>query len=296
MVSKFISKTILLFSLILAALTVFSGIYYYHVRKIKIDKNVNIIICGDSHTECAINDSILKHSANISIPEQSYIYTFNILKILTKSNPQINTVIIGYSFHSLSAFYDSIFLHNIEYRCPHYMPILDFNSISVLLSSNPIAVVRSSPNVFSCMLKSLFIKSSDFSSYPFIGHYYASTVSKVTESNINNSIRTHYIDLPPNQFFSSAQEKYLLQIIDFCSKKHIKLILLNTPVNKEYYSKIPAKFIEKYYSFSQSVKEQAILYDFHDLDLPKNCYGDSHHINAFGAKILSLKLDSLLNK
>ena len=81
-----------------------------------------------------------------------------------------------------------------------------------------------------------------------------------------------------------------------CAKKNVKLYLINTPISNDYFKKIPEKFIIKYYNTIQKIGDKAILIDFHDLKLKNYCYGDGDHINAYGAKILSLKLDNIYSK
>ena len=88
-----------------------------------------------------------------------------------------------------------------------------------------------------------------------------------------------------------------MKIIDLCTKKNIRLYLINTPVSDEYLSKIPEKFINHYYNIVEklkSIKNVKIL-DYHDYQLPQNCYRDADHLNSNGAKIISEKIVSEMN-
>ena len=66
MIYRFFKKIAILVALILVILTVFLVYYHNQIDNLKIDNNINVIVCGDSHTQSAINDSILEHSLNIS--------------------------------------------------------------------------------------------------------------------------------------------------------------------------------------------------------------------------------------
>ncbi|MEP6711607.1 MAG: hypothetical protein ABJA37_04280 [Ferruginibacter sp.] len=278
-------------------MSVFTWTYYHQVAKVKFGKNINIMVCGDSHTESAVNDEILQHSINISHSSEPYFYTYNVIKTLINNNPRINTIIMGYSFHSLSGSYDvAIFKEEFtKTMYPDYLPILDARSISTLVSKNIYGISRSIPNVLKNMFYSILNKPSNVASYPFIGHYYKSRNSNINDSTINKAIMRHYYKKDSAECeFSAIQEEYLKQIIQFCNNRNIKLILLSTPVSKGYYDKIPIKFVNNYYLKASEFKQQANLLDLHDLKLSKECYGDGDHINEYGAKILTTKLDSLL--
>ena len=115
-------------------------------------------------------------------------------------------------------------------------------------------------------------------------------------TTINNAIKRHYYKQSGEKSFSILQEQYLMKITQFCNKRQIKVILLNTPISKEYSEKIPIKFKTKYYNLVRELENQSVLLDFHDLNIKRDCYGDGDHINELGAKILSFKLDSILHR
>ena len=67
----------------------------------KIKEKKNILIVGNSHTECSINDSIISNSVNLSQSASSYFYSYMKIREFTKYNPQIDTVIISFSDNDL---------------------------------------------------------------------------------------------------------------------------------------------------------------------------------------------------
>src|ERR1700757_670909 len=112
MIRKFINKVALLSAIVLAVLCVFKYVYDKRIEKIKINAEVTTIICGDSHAQCAVDDSILNHSLNVANSGEPYIYTYNVIKVLKNDNPQIKVVILGYSFHSLAKAEDDFIMED----------------------------------------------------------------------------------------------------------------------------------------------------------------------------------------
>src|SRR5437868_6763768 len=100
-------RRLFLFILVFLILTIgvisISSLFMSKVN-FKIDRTKNILVIGDSHTECAIDDSSFRRAANYSKSATAYIYSLAALRKLTADNPQIDTVLL--SFHSSSLLYE----------------------------------------------------------------------------------------------------------------------------------------------------------------------------------------------
>jgi len=297
MISRFVIRLLILSGILLLILSLFFGYYRFHIHKFKLDKNISIIVAGDSHTQSSVNDSILKHSVNVSQSSEPYLYSYSILKFLIKNNPQITTVILGYSFNNLTESYDEVIFEEewTKLNYPKYLPILDAESYWLLITRNNVGMLKSLPNICSATLE-VMIKPVVISSFPFLGHYYGSPQSNMNDSTIDIAINRHYLKDSGDQKLSDIQVEYLRKIVQFCNQRKVKVILLNTPVNRKYFDKIPAKFIREYYSVAKELEQQTIFFDLHDYYLADNCFGDGDHLNMYGAEILSRKLDSLLTE
>ena len=294
---KFLLKIIVFFSVALILISIVSVIIflqtYNATDKIKLDENIHTLICGDSHTETALNDSILQGSINISQSSQHYFYLYNVLKKLLKNNPQINTVIVGFSFHSLSSFYDDYLFQEefSKHMYTRYFSILDVHSLFFLLTKNFPGVANDFNNILKSINKNTKVR--DLERYQFIGKFYDSDRSNKNDSTIMNAISIHYYNNGKEQAFSDYQETYLGKIIELCREKNINLILMNCPVSNEYKAKIPSKFIENYYGFSEAHKD--IILDYHDFQLPEDHYGDGDHINKKGSILFSKSVKEILH-
>src|SRR5690606_2095183 len=62
-----------------------------------IKKQVDAIIIGHSHSECAYNDSVISNIKNLSSSGESYFYTYFKLENILKQNSTIKTVYLNYS-------------------------------------------------------------------------------------------------------------------------------------------------------------------------------------------------------
>lgn len=301
MVIKFLKKSLLMFSLIAIVVCVYILIFKYQISNIKINKNIHILVCGDSHTQSAINDAEFKNILNVSQSSEPYLASFNVIRTLTNNNPQIKTIVLGYSFHSLSNTSDDV-VYKEKYKVDfyaRYMPIFDIESIAIISKHNLRGLIKSIPNSLNTWntLKNLpNIHEIDYKNYIFFGNYYMSKTSNFNEKTIKSSIQRHYFEENKIANFSIIQEKYLTKIVNLCSEKKLKLFLINTPITNCYLKKIPEKFIKNYYNTIKKIGDKAFLIDFHNLKLKKYCFGDGDHINTYGAKILSDKLDSIFIK
>ena len=66
-----------------------------------IDSDKKVLVLGNSHAECAINDSTLPNYFNLPQSESAYFYDYLKLWEVVNHNPQIDTLIIGCSYGDL---------------------------------------------------------------------------------------------------------------------------------------------------------------------------------------------------
>ncbi|MEO5941803.1 MAG: hypothetical protein ABIP30_10505 [Ferruginibacter sp.] len=294
---KFIKN--ILFFILIPSFIIFGSwlIYKQRIDTLKFKKNISILVCGDSHTECGINDSILKNAVNISNSSEHFLYTFNVLNHLLRNNQQIKTVILGCSFHSFDG-YDNILFEGDRAQSMYarYFPILDFESMASIMHRNASGIFKSGINMYGKMAISIIKDSKFYEDYPFIGTYYKSDNSNLNDSTVITAIRRHYYQENGKlQEFSNYQKLYFSKIVELCIKNNVKLIIINTPISNNYLKRVPHKFILNYYSTISHLDNRISFWDFHSLDLENKFFGDGDHLNSNGAKILTLKIDSMMN-
>jgi len=259
---------------------------YQHVSKLKLDNDIHTIICGDSHTQTALNDSIIPNSLNIAHSSEHYLYTYNVLKLLLRNNRQIRTVILGFSYHNLSSFYDDYLFDEdkTQYMYPRYFTVLDAEAMSLLVSNNFGGFLTDLKNTYHGVYR--HINARELLDYSFIGWFYQSDRNYKNDSTVSRAIKEHYFnDDQSMQGFSAFQLIYLDRIIELCRLHDVRLILINSPLSKEYRARVPEEFIDRFNEFAKSHDQQ--LLDYHDFEVPERCWGDGDHLNSSGAKIFS---------
>jgi hypothetical protein len=90
-----------------------------------------------------------------------------------------------------------------------------------------------------------------------------------------------------------VQKKAFLNIINYCKKSKIKLFLVMPPVRKNEMRCYPDSIIEKFDNYFSSFNSKNVKYLNYSMDddFLLEDYSDITHLNGFGAKKLTLKLN-----
>lgn len=258
-------------------------INYYFGYKIKPEQN--ILILGDSHTECAINDSIFKNSINLSHSADSYFYSFLKIRKMKKENPQIDTLLLALSNHNLLIEYDDRWLFNtanIKSKFRIYTDLMDFNDFMFLLRSNPSGVTQGlieAPKYSVKLLLNGELQERD------LGGFFPSNRDKLLAD-----IAQLKAGIKPRELkYSQNDKKYLLKIIDFCESNDIKLFFLGTPLHPEYSSRKTEEF-KLFEDFYKKNLQNIDYLNYTELAIPDNGFQDTDHLNANGAKLFTEQL------
>ncbi|SFC17779.1 hypothetical protein SAMN05421780_103172 [Flexibacter flexilis DSM 6793] len=295
---KLYLKTFIAF-LIPIAITVIGTIYLYHqkINSIQLPKNIDTVICGDSHIMTGINDSLISNSLNIAQHSQNYIFTYNILSNIITNNPkQIREIIIGSSFHNFGQNWDKQLIDSETAGEIYikYFPILNWESAYWLLKKNPVTALNTLPSITKQLLLATVKKYNNYNQYPFIGKYEPVSESRLYDKVIHISIERHY-EKYPNQI-SGNQAEYLEKIIRLCNANSIKIVLVSTPLNYRYSNKIP-KFNREYFEHTISkIDSQEVFLDYSNLKMEDKCFQDGDHLNKYGATIFSKIIDQRLKE
>ena len=270
--------------------------------------NIDTIIIGDSHTQCALNDSLIPNSINISLDSESYYYSYPKLKKIIKNNANIRYIIIGYAYHSLSAIYDSTIICPYATKRIKSCSEMMINRYFLIFDNHLIQSMIKFPFVFlNCIFTSSkksinliyhFSKNDlKFHDFPFWGHYLKTNLCKLNDYRIQTAINRHFYLKSGQKIadFSEIQQDFLCKIIEFSKEKKKNLILLNTPIHYRYYAKVPKQFSVYYYTTEQTHKNVTLI-DDHKFSLPNNCWRDGDHLNYQGALLYSKYFANELNK
>jgi len=262
---------------------------YQNTSNVKLDKNIHTLICGDSHTKTALNDSILPNSMNIAHSSEHYFYTYHVLKVLLNGNPQVSNVILGLSYHNLSAFYDAYVFNSdkTQFMYPRYISVLSLNAMTTIFRHNFKGFAGDFKNIYHGVKRHINAKGPG--DYSFIGWFYDSDRTNKNDSTVGLAIQEHfYNDRNGYYEISNFQLAYLQKIIALCREKNVRLILLNCPLSNEYLAQVPKEFLGAYNDLKEEYGQYIL--DHHGFLVPENCWGDGDHLNHSGSVIFSAEM------
>jgi len=253
----------------------------------KFKEKKNILIVGNSHTECSVNDSIISNSVNLSQSASSYFYSYMKIREFIKYNPQIDTVIISFSDNDLFSEKEKWFSSSekINYNMTRHIVLFNKDDYLDLFKSNPVEVSLQTFILYSDFYN-LHIQKRDF-----IGSYNKINANKIDEAIIEFNLNPPIID----STIAITELKYLLKIYEFTQENNIKLILLNTPIHP---------ILEKHFSvikprnFQIASKQMpnATYLNHTSFVLENSMYADLSHLNNKGSNKYSEFLQSLFIK
>jgi hypothetical protein len=262
-------------------------------RNVTIDPKISTLVIGDSHTELAINDSLLPNTLNISTPAEGYVFTYFKIRQIIEHNSNVKNIMLGVSYHNFSSFYDKYIFEEEPYSLiSQYLSLMDYRYLFMFLKKS--ASIANISAIFRNSIGNL--TGYEKNKYPYIGGFHIIendddlTVERITK-RINSQYYLNDQPLPG----SEINGLYLKKIVELCRGKNVNLIFLNTPLFSEYYAKVPDNMINEY---KQAVKYLGVAeISFDGLDLPADCFlPDGDHLNYKGAMLTTRYLASKLAK
>ena len=276
-IGLFIFTAILLIVLMVVA----TGLYTRATFDFDIDPDKNILVLGNSHPECAINDSILPNFFNLAQSGSAYFYDYIKLREVVKHNPQIDSVIIGYSYGDLKESMDKWITDEdkIDYKLRTHLFLMEPNDYLTLLKANPLHTLEYTPQT---IFHNIQTKNKGFSylgGFKPLKNHRLEKAKELLEPQDQEGMKK----------YSKYQTEYLLKIYEFCESKNIKLILLNTPTHP-ILQKNQETLKKNYCHFAHEKLPNALLINHASLDLPDSAYRDLAHLHSSGAEAYSIFL------
>jgi len=291
--NKFFLHTLLFIfidTLLIVSLMYFTNDHIKCNSKFKISKNINKIIVGHSHPECAFNDSLISGFKNFSKSGESYFYNYYKIVELLKQNVQIKTIFIEFSNNQINDGMDN-WIWGEPYLSRSYKlygPFLDFQANALLCRKNPFGFFNSVTIQLMNNLK--IMRSKDYDYTGSIGGYLPLKKNKIdsllTYSKCNNAFDSTQFKI------SEKNVSYLKKIVSICKTKKIDIYLVRSPLHKKYSALNNEIIFQKIRKLNFSEVE---FLDFKNFPLDNSEYADFEHLNYSGAKKFSSFFNKLLN-
>jgi hypothetical protein len=252
-------------------------------------ENCKILIIGDSYAMRAVDPQMIDGAMNVCQGAEPYFISYWKLKALLERNPDIDTVLLGFSHHNLSAFNDKK-LVDPRWAAEMSKRIYAYGDLKALEG------VEIDWHVY---LKTVF---ENMCLYPkddhvhFLGEYKNSRHSDI--SGVQDAIQKHFYYDGENVGTSSVAVGFLKRIVALCKEKNVKLALLQCPVHELYWQKIPASFRKEFTRVRREMIEEGIVtIRFEGPRLVSKEFLNCDHLNLFGAqkysRVVKMKLEEI---
>jgi hypothetical protein len=271
------------------------GINHY-LRKnsyYKFDESVNTLFLGDSHVECAINDSLIENSINLASSADAYFYTYYKLRKLVEANPAIHTVLLGYIDDFFLKAGDE-YTFGEEYmgnKYPKYCQLIPLKDKLFLFFKRPGVFLIATRDAIKQNYILLFKKPERLYLSLNWGGYLYLTRDKLPK-NIETFSGSGIVGKRPGlPSISKLNIRYLKMIADYCSSKKINLILFRPPLHK-----FCVRNDEEFTFLVKNDLKNAGYLDYSDFPMEDSDFGDLSHLNYKGARkfsgIINVKLNN----
>ena len=293
---KKIALFVLTFTLILLIMLHCSSIFLTeYSEQYNVDKK-NLII-GDSHMVTSVIDSLLPNYCSYATYSESYYSSYFKIKFFSSKTP-INNIILGYSYSNIPSYYDECINGKLSifYNNKHFFLLPFIRQIEILFWN-----LKELRPFIARLIKTFYHHFYNFNDVEDTSLSLGFNMLKNPNVNLSSSniiserIQEHYYigDTKELQAISKLNLYYFDKIIKYCKENRINLILLTTPLSKEYKNKIPKKFKSAFTNFLIDDIEHINL---ENLNIPKEYYTpDGDHTYFEGALLTTLELRNCLN-
>jgi hypothetical protein len=282
----FLTKLVLFLIVFILLTGAMVGYYIRDMRRVNFHAMADrhILVIGDSHTECAIDDNIFRRSVNMSRSASAFVFSYALLRKWKADNPGLDTVLLSYQSSSISYDREEAWMYDesvLALRLPYFLPyfnLYDFWNY------------KFSPQFYKSAIQYPFTVR-DFhkqdtleNRYQWlnenIGHARALPYNKLKEDIAATKPATR--GGPPEKL-SQVSIDYVHKIAAYCKKKNITLILINTPVYQW------NKYVnhEEFEANRKRFFGDIMYLDYKDFPIADSCRADIWHLNAVGQQQFS---------
>ncbi len=290
LIIRFILRLIIHATILICVFSLFVSLVFVYAtekRRLILPSNKKILILGNSHPECALDDRLNVDFHNLSRSAEPLYYTHLKLKRILEWNPHLSHVFVELTENQFEYrmqdwiwsreavqrhIKELLFYLPLEY---HYSAIGRhglYYCIDFLL-----ALKTNLVGLFTC-------KPEDFFDYVQWGGY---TPRQGTYLGRNNKSEWNKSDEKLNPFPDNF--KSIEQMISLCDLKGAKIQFIRCPVHPS-----QPKHFEKAYQQIVKENQKIQLLDFNNYPLEDECFFDAQHLNETGARLFTAHFTTML--
>lgn len=287
--------------------------YYYLMMTMNKARNplIDTVITGSSYGLLGIDENMLTHEVNTSLPSQDLYYSLKAVYKLWEDNPNIKNVVLCcgyYIYHwDLSMVRNSTEQQRISMV---YEPIFHDTHNAVLLPPNSSVLPKSHIfDIQKCVEATIRAESTKT--------YYCSENPRslwalrlwqdpskdwiqLSEEERRDAGKKRAIQHNGNtKYVNTLRENTILfhKFISFCTQKKIQVLMVVTPGSKYYCKYLDPVFKEAYYDVLNGTEGTIHLLDLYtDESFGEEDFLDTDHLNDSGAKKMTTMILETLRK
>jgi hypothetical protein len=294
---RFISR-MALFLVVFLALNTILVLALRHLMQrasLALPEGTTTLILGDSHVECALNDTLLPGTVNLSQAGDAYLYSHAKLRALLEQNPGIDTLLLSYNFQCLNAQLD-VLTHSEKYcesKLPYEGFLLDHEDLHVYRGQLAFySTLMRAPHIRRQFIKRSLQRPTGLRDLKIGGFQYMVRDKFKKDLALRDS--TRQAGLQPQRFGEATdQVPYLLRTVALCKEKGVTCILVNTPVHPIV---VRDSDTAAYYGFRRKHMADIPLLDHSGWLLPDSGYSDATHLSHHGARLYSTRFQELRSR
>jgi len=312
---KNLIRKIFLFIAIISGIAAVSynvNLWSFKKAGLQLCDSTEILMTGSSLIMQGIDPLYIDRSENVASAAEPMVISFFKIRDIVKNNPQVKKVITSCSLHEITE-QDVVFsgkrsiVQEMFTRLAFLQEPITLNDLKLFevdksvywevylryrVFPNYFYIYRALKNDIKCNYKGLvyvsgFATRADFNIRAEV--FKGIDVEKV--------VRKHFPDTNMEDRLSTESMNYIDSISSFCSNRGIELIILGMPITNKLFERIPSFYVDYYNSYIRNMQKR-IDCEFYDFThaAPDEWFEDLIHLNAYGAKKISIMLnDSIKN-
>lgn len=291
---RFVFKTFVFYAIILFLIVIaisFINSISRQNSNFKTKQKSSYAVFGNSHPECAFNDSLIDDLTNLASSGEAYFYTYFKAKNIIENNKDIHTVFIEFSYTGINKASDEWIWTDkyLSKRFDEYGPFMTFKDYHVLFSHNRQGFIKYLTYSTKKNLKRILSNQQHFEDE--IGGY------RFLDKELADSTKKNFLESKPIKVekftLSNTNKKYLLKTVNYFKGSGVKVYFIKSPT----YNYTIRTTVEVFLQDILNTKFKHVeLLDFSKFPLEASDFFDNGHLNYKGAKKFSIWFDSLLKK